>query len=72
MNVSGRPDSAQILRRLEWAAGVIARHPDYPGKSEVLQRCREDIERRFRLGILTDAQRARLHSVLNGEEPPRA
>jgi L-rhamnose isomerase len=58
----------ESFRRLEWAVGVIARHPDYPGKAETLQRCREDIERRLRLGMLTDAQRIRLHSILDGED----
>jgi hypothetical protein len=44
--------------------GVIARHPDFPGKRDAVGECVDDIEERSREGRLTPAQRAELLGIL--------
>jgi hypothetical protein len=66
MAVSSTHDPVAHYRRLEWTAGLIARHPDFPGKSDAVGECRDDIERRFRQGILTVDERSRLLAILDG------
>ena len=60
-------DRAQIFRQLERATGLIAGHPDYPGKDEAVRLCREDI---LEHSSLTTEQRARLLAILGDEAPP--
>lgn len=59
-------DRAQVFRRLEQATGLIARHPDYPGKDEAVRLCREDIREH---ACLTTEQRARLLAILGDDDP---
>ena len=62
----GRPTPAQEFEGLVRAVGVIARHPDFPGKRDALDECVGDIEERSREGRLTPAQRAELLGILLG------
>jgi hypothetical protein len=68
MSVFHVQDPGQYYRRLERATRLIVRHPDFPGKDETLQRCRDDIEQRFRQNMLTEQQRARLLAILDEGE----
>jgi hypothetical protein len=54
---------------LERTAGLIARHPDFPGKREAMTRCRDDIEQRLLQGTLTQEQRDRLFAILDADNP---
>ena len=45
-------------------AGMIARHPDYPGKRDVVDECVEDIVERSLGGRLTPIQRDELLGIL--------
>ena len=47
-------------------AGLIARHADYPGKRQVVERCREEIQDLTSTGQLTAAQGEALRGVLLG------
>jgi hypothetical protein len=67
MSISVEHDPGRLFRLLERTAGLLARHPDFPGKREALNRCREDIEQRFLQGMLTQAQRDRLVAILDVE-----
>jgi hypothetical protein len=69
MTVSSTHDPGALFRRLERTAGLIARHPDFPGKAAAIAECRNDIERRFSQGMLTVEQRARLLAILDGVAP---
>jgi hypothetical protein len=53
--------------RLSTVVGLIARHPQYPGKAQVLQECMRDIESRHSRGRLTAAEKSHLISVLLGD-----
>jgi hypothetical protein len=68
MTVSSARDYTQLFRRLERSTTLIVRHPDFPGKAEAIGRCRDDIEDRFHQGLLTDEQRSRLLSILDGDD----
>jgi hypothetical protein len=50
--------------RLEEAAAIIARHPDFPGKDEIVSRCVKEIDDYCREGRLSAEQRARLLVIL--------
>jgi hypothetical protein len=65
----GGHDPARHFRMLERTTDLIARHSPYPGKREVVSRCREDIEQRFVQGMLTEEQRDRLLAILDDEHP---
>ena len=52
------------FERLEQTITFIARHPDYPGKTEVIADCLQDIDDRWERGHLTLQQRFRLHAIL--------
>jgi hypothetical protein len=56
------------FHRLESVVDLIARHPIYPGKTRVLQECMRDIETRHKSGRLTDSEKAKLLSVLLGDQ----
>jgi hypothetical protein len=47
-------------------AGLIARHADYPGKRQVVERCREEIRDLTSTGQLTTAQEEALREILLG------
>jgi hypothetical protein len=47
-------------------AGLIARHADYPGKRQVVERCHEEIQDLTSTGQLTAAQGEALRGVLLG------
>jgi hypothetical protein len=51
-------------RGLIEVAGMIARHPDYPGKRDVVDECVEDIVERSLRGRLTPFQRDELLGIL--------
>ena len=51
---------------MEWAS-MIARHPDYPGKRDVVEECAEDIVDRSRRGRLTPFQRDELLAILSDD-----
>ncbi len=51
-------------RGLIEVAGMIARHPDYPGKRDVVDECVEDIVERSLRGRLTPIQRDELLGIL--------
>ena len=50
---------------LMWVADMIARHPDYPGKRDVVEECVEDIVERSLQGRLTPSQRDELLAILS-------
>ena len=52
-------------RGLMRVAGMIARHPDYPGKRVVVEECVEDIVERSHRGRLTPFQRDELLAILS-------
>ncbi len=43
--------------RLVLATSMIARHPDYPGKQEVVSLCRQEIDERFAFQLLMGRDR---------------
>ena len=57
------------FKRLERTISLIARHPFYPGKGEVVHECLDDLEERYREGLLTDEQKSILVSILTTDEP---
>jgi hypothetical protein len=58
-----KPNAASF-ERLEQAVTIIAHHAEYPGKSEAVAGCVDDIENRWRRGQLTLEQRFRLIALL--------
>jgi hypothetical protein len=58
-------DSHKFERLLE-AAGRIARHADFPGKWQVVARCREEVEDLKSSGVISSVQGKTLHEVLQG------
>ena len=52
---------------LMWVADMIARHPDYPGKRDVVEECAEDIVERSHRGRLTPFQRDELLAMLSAD-----
>jgi hypothetical protein len=49
---------------------LIARHPDFPGKSDAMIECVEDIEERSREGRLSPEQRDELLAILLADRSP--
>jgi hypothetical protein len=64
MPITPMHNPAQLFRGLERTIGLIARHPYFPGKEDAVSRCGEEIEQRYRQGMLTDGQRTRLLAIL--------
>jgi len=64
-------DSHYFERLLE-AAGLIARHADFPGKWQVVERCREEVEDLASSGAITSAQGETLRETLLGVYLQRA
>jgi len=58
-------DSHKFERLLE-AAGLIARHADFPGKRQVVERCREEVEDLTSSGVISAAQAETLQGILLG------
>jgi hypothetical protein len=54
--------------RLERTISLIARHPFYPGKNEIVHDCLDDLEDRYREGLLTYEQKATLASILTADD----
>jgi hypothetical protein len=50
--------------RLVETASLIVRHPDYPGKSESLDQCGQEIEELIQAGRITDPQADLLRVIL--------
>ena len=49
---------------------LFARHPDFPGKSEAVIECIEDIEERSREGRLSPVERDELLAILSVDRLP--
>ena len=58
-------DSHYFERLLE-SAGMIARHADFPGKQQVVERCREEVEDLTSSGVISSAQGETLQEILLG------
>ena len=56
--------SAPSFERLEQCVTIIARHPNYPSKHEVVAECLEDIEDRWLRGQISLEQRFQLSAIL--------
>ncbi len=58
-------DSHSFERLLE-AAGLVARHADFPGKRQVVERCREEVEDLRNSGVISSDQGETLRQILLG------
>jgi hypothetical protein len=56
-------DMPSFTRLLE-TAGLIVRHADYPGKRQVVERCRQEVEELTRSGRITATEGETLHEIL--------
>jgi hypothetical protein len=56
--------NAVSFERLEQTATMIAQHAEYPGKTQVVAECLDDIEDRWTQGQLSLEQRFQLYAVL--------
>jgi hypothetical protein len=56
----------QYFDRLLATAGLIVRHADYPGKRQMVERCREEVIDLTRAGRITAAQGVVLQEILLG------
>jgi len=54
------------FERLLESAGLIARHADFPGKRQVVERCREEVEDLTSSGVISSAQGENLQEILLG------
>jgi hypothetical protein len=61
---AGRDTSAVEFQGLVRVVGMIARHPDFPGKQDAVRECVSDIVDRSRQGRLSPVQRAELLRIL--------
>lgn len=57
------------FERLRETAGLITRHPDFPGKAAVIKRCAEEIGGPVRSGRITGEQEVILLDFLAGGHP---
>jgi hypothetical protein len=48
------------------SAGLIARHANFPGKRQVVERCREEVEDLTSSGMITSAEGETLQEILLG------
>jgi hypothetical protein len=60
----GRVPTAEEFLGLFKLVKIIAPHPDFPGKRDVVEECVEDIGERTRQGRLTPSQREELLALL--------
>ena len=58
-------DTRYFDRLLE-TAGLIARHADYPGKRQIVDQCREEVDDLSSAGTITYAQAELLREILLG------
>ncbi len=58
-------DSHNFERLLE-VAGLIARHADFPGKRQIVERCREEVEDLTSSGAISSPQGETLQEILDG------
>jgi hypothetical protein len=56
-------DTGYFERLLE-TAGLIARHADFPGKRQVVERCREEVRELINSGALNLDQAETLQAIL--------
>ncbi len=56
----------QYFERLLETAGLIARHADFPGKRQVVERCREEVEQLTCSGAISSTQAKTLQEILLG------
>ena len=54
------------FERLAETAGLIARHADFPGKRQVVERCREEVWELRSAGTITSDQAEALQEILLG------
>jgi hypothetical protein len=54
------PSFARLLE----TAGLIVRHADYPGKRQVVERCRQEVEEMTRSGRITATEGETLREIL--------
>ncbi len=55
---------SHYFERLLDSAGMIARHADFPGKQQVVERCREEVEDLTSSGVISSAQGETLQEIL--------
>jgi len=58
--------NSHFFERLLESAGMIARHADFPGKQQVVERCREEVEDLTSSGVISSAQGEILQEILLG------
>jgi hypothetical protein len=58
--------NSHYFERLLKSAGLIARHADFPGKRQVVERCREEVEDLTSSGVISSAQGETLQEILLG------
>lgn len=63
----GQDTTDREYRGLLRVAGMIARHPDYPGKRVMVEECVEDIVDRSLQGRLTPSHRDELLAILSDD-----
>lgn len=52
--------------RLLETVGLIARHADFPGKVQVVERCREEVAEMSSVGAISSSQAEHLQEILLG------
>ena len=57
-------DDMPGFARLLETAGLIVRHADYPGKKQVVERCRQEVEELTRSGRITATEGETLREIL--------
>lgn len=65
-----RGTTHEEYKALVQAVDMIARHPDFPDKREIVRECVRDIDERGRDGRLTPSQHAELLNILLRERSP--
>ena len=58
--------NSHYFERLLESMGLIARHADFPGKRQVVERCREEVEDLTSSGVISSAQGETLQEILLG------
>jgi hypothetical protein len=59
-------NDTHYFERLLETVGVIARHADFPGKGQVVERCREEVEEMSISGEISSTQARILKEILQG------
>ena len=54
------------FERLLETVGLIARHADFPGKIQAVERCREEVEEMSSTGAISSTQAEILQEILLG------